>query len=654
MRIINRTICAALTALLLAALWGCGAAPAGEQYNALRYTSFRDVPGVTNEEIRAIEELGKQYSSFSYGMTPSSEAFRGEGGEARGYSAMVCEWLTGLFGIPFEPVIYPWDKLIAELNAGSLDFTGTMTATDERRKSYFMTGAIAERTLKHFRLQGSPPIAEIGKTRRPRLAILENTEILNSVTSSLEPGTFEIVLIKDIYLAYELLKNGEIDSFIYENPAEAIFDVYGDVVTEDFYPLVFVPISMTTRNKALAPIISVVEKTLKNGSIRYLTELYNRGHREYLKHKLFAQFSEEEREYINKNETVRFLNERSNYPVGFFNMHENEWQGIAFDVLREVETLTGLSFEIVNDQSTEWPVLLEMLKYGEAPMISELIRSKEREEIYIWPEAAFLSDNFALLSRSGHHNIKYNEIPYVKVGLLKGSVHAKLFKSWFPGHANIEEYDNTDLAFSALESGDVDMVMLSQHQLLILTHFRELVDFKVNFVFDYIFESTFGFNKNERVLCSIVDKALRLIDTKDISGQWLRRTYDYRTKLTEARHPWLIGAASLLLCVLALLFVLFQRKRCDEKWLKSVVQERTAELKEQQVRAEAASVSKSAFLANMSHEIRTPMNSIIGFSELALDDAIPTRTREYLNKILENSNWLLQIINDILDISKVE
>jgi signal transduction histidine kinase/DNA-binding response OmpR family regulator len=70
--------------------------------------------------------------------------------------------------------------------------------------------------------------------------------------------------------------------------------------------------------------------------------------------------------------------------------------------------------------------------------------------------------------------------------------------------------------------------------------------------------------------------------------------------------------------------------------------------------AEAASRAKSAFLANMSHEIRTPMNSIIGFSELAMDDEIPPKTREYLEKILENAGGLLHIINDVLDISKVE
>jgi signal transduction histidine kinase/CheY-like chemotaxis protein len=70
--------------------------------------------------------------------------------------------------------------------------------------------------------------------------------------------------------------------------------------------------------------------------------------------------------------------------------------------------------------------------------------------------------------------------------------------------------------------------------------------------------------------------------------------------------------------------------------------------------AEAMSISKSVFLANMSHEIRTPMNSIVGFAELALDGETTPKSRDYLQKIQTNAEWLLQIINDILDISKVE
>jgi len=70
--------------------------------------------------------------------------------------------------------------------------------------------------------------------------------------------------------------------------------------------------------------------------------------------------------------------------------------------------------------------------------------------------------------------------------------------------------------------------------------------------------------------------------------------------------------------------------------------------------AKNANRAKSSFLANMSHEMRTPMNSIIGFSELALDGEPAPKTKEYLNLIIDNSKWLLQLINDILDISKIE
>jgi len=70
--------------------------------------------------------------------------------------------------------------------------------------------------------------------------------------------------------------------------------------------------------------------------------------------------------------------------------------------------------------------------------------------------------------------------------------------------------------------------------------------------------------------------------------------------------------------------------------------------------AEAMSSSKTKFLATMSHEIRTPMNSILGFSEFALDNEISPKVREYLTKIKINIEWLIHIVNDILDISKVE
>jgi PAS domain S-box-containing protein len=88
--------------------------------------------------------------------------------------------------------------------------------------------------------------------------------------------------------------------------------------------------------------------------------------------------------------------------------------------------------------------------------------------------------------------------------------------------------------------------------------------------------------------------------------------------------------------------------------LETLIEERTAALSIAKEAAEAANKAKTAFLATMSHELRTPMNGIMGFTSVALRRATDPKLIDTLSKISQSSDKLLNIINDILDYSKLE
>lgn len=103
--------------------------------------------------------------------------------------------------------------------------------------------------------------------------------------------------------------------------------------------------------------------------------------------------------------------------------------------------------------------------------------------------------------------------------------------------------------------------------------------------------------------------------------------------------------------------ILEQNKELDihRNQLESLIDERTKELIEAKNKAEESDRLKSSFLANLSHEIRTPLNAILGFSSLLGEKDLSNEEREEFNRIIRSSsNNLLDLINDILDISKIE
>ena len=136
--------------------------------------------------------------------------------------------------------------------------------------------------------------------------------------------------------------------------------------------------------------------------------------------------------------------------------------------------------------------------------------------------------------------------------------------------------------------------------------------------------------KNKTVSGKLYEMFVDLDRIQQIEGKY------YNKKIMEIREKGVLSGYCLLLVDITEQYVLMERVRQEKE------------------RADAANRAKSAFVSNVSHEIRTPMNAIVGMTQIMLRRELPEQDRQYLMNIRNSGNALLTIVNDLLDMSKIE
>ncbi|MDR1036951.1 MAG: response regulator [Deltaproteobacteria bacterium] len=628
---------------------------------------YLDVPGITRAEAEAIERVKAARRSFFFAGERTTELFPEADGGTGGAADELCGWLSGFFGIEFETAVMNADGVAEGLASGTVDFA-LVTPAERRRvlgresgaraSAWSETSTVAERPIQYVRLPGSRPIPEIAAVRAVRYAYFKGSGDYAAARDSVEKP-FMAFPVRSPGEAWRALTAGEADALVVQGPYRAALDPYGEVTAENILPMVTAEVALAAAKPELAPFVSAVERHLERSGRAPFQEIWRKGRRAYERDRFLASLTPDERLWtrraVEEARPVLAGLEHDNYPMSFWNEREGEFQGAAVDILREISLLSGLDIRPGHDRPVSWEESLADLEAGRLQVLTELLRSPEREGRFLWTDAPYITDRYAFMSLSGFQDVGIEDVPDLRVGLSAGTAKAELFWAWFPGHSRARVYEGNTAPYMGLERGEVDLVMGTRNELLAMTNYLERPFFKANLTLeDRSSDSFFGVAPGEAELRSVLSKAQRHVDTEEIASRWRSRVFDYRGAMARARMPFMAAGLVLLALVILLMGVMFVRSKRSGRALEEAVEARTEELTRHIAIAEMASKAKSEFLARTSHEIRTPMNAIIGFSELARREHGSARSLEYIDGIRSAGANLLTIINDILDFSKIE
>ena len=631
----------------------CAAVPAADTPPAP--VDYRDIPGITQTEIDAIELVKAQRHTLTYGMTESSEAFCiDDTEEVNGFASIFAGELSVLFGIEIVPQIYDRNALLAGLEAEQIDFTSEFSANTAPGIGYLLSLPVATRMMTIYTSKTNGAIEEIKKVRRPRYAFLIDSDMYAHVAET-EGNSFDTVFANSDAELLSMLEIGTVDAFFAENIASDMFGRSGIVTWSDYYPLYSRPVSLATAQHELGAFISAVDKYIKAGYSSRINDFYYEGSMLFRKQKVMSLLNDEEKAYLRRHIesglAIPVLFEIENYPNSFWNSYEKEFQGIAIDLLDQISEITGLTFEKVNTENDIFAQNLKDLEDGRGAIITDLSISTVREGRFLWAEEPYSTDYYAMVSLDDAPDATIFQIIHSRVGSKQNTAIIDVYAEWFPGADNMHVYPQHINVLEALDRGEVDFAMMSRSTLLSMTNYLEKPGYKANIVFEAPHTLQFGFNINEGTLCSIISKAQSAADAERISDTWTRKTFNYSR--TQAKY---FGYLSVLLGVvfILVLIILFTKLRMNRR-LEKTVEARTKALAEQTSLAMVASRAKSDFLSNMSHEMRTPLNAIIGMTEITRRSASDQKKVLYgTSEIAAASTHLLALINDVLDMSKIE
>ena len=578
-----------------------------------------------------------------------------EKGARKGYGYELLETLSGYAGWQFEYVTCDWSDCFEKLKNGEIDIIGGISYTEDRTQEmlfsdepmgvekYYLYADLsrADISASDFKTLNGKKIGVLMGTE-PEVMLAEWEEKYGLKTEHVNISNNEDVKQK--------LANHEIDCFV---SLEESFWAERGISTITRVGESGIYYAINKNRPDIKEELDDAMRALDEAVPFYTADLYKR----YFSMDYTPILTGEEKAWLRKHGAIRMGFLASDSGVSTFDPATGEFTGVITDYIQFAADCLGnqeLEFQLVGYDSKE--AELDALKSGEIDMIFHCDQNPNlAEEYHFACTNTTWTSNLMAVTNKQH----FNENNVNRIAVPQNKLSLKKYLAFYYPQWEIVDCDTQEDAARLVKDGQADCFVTgisSENK-----YSKKYSFYSVPLVNPV--RSCFAVNSGNRSLLSILNKTIKAMPVNMLAGALaMYKSSARKVTLSDFIKDnffkvMLISSIAVAVVLLTILMLLQKARKAEAAARKAAsdTQELNAKLQVAVEKAESANRAKSTFLSNMSHDIRTPMNAIIGFTTLALSNIDDKdRVKDYLTKTLASSNHLLSLINDVLDMSRIE
>lgn len=609
----------------------------------------QNVLNLTEEELKFI----KKSSTIKVGIDNDWAPFEfTKNGIAQGYSIDFIKTIEKISGLKFEIIgSYPWDETIKKFKNSEIDMLSLIGKNKERENYTLYTSAVLSSSLAFASNKNNPIFSleqmeekslKLGvikdywfvpmiKFQYPKIKLIEFSKKQDALIQ-ISTSKLDAFLDTSAVLQYHLNKN-LISNVIISNSISIKNEAY-----QEYH------IGVNKNQKILH---SIIQKSLNKVPEIEILELQRKWFGQILEGMVSKQFllNDKEKEFLYKNPNIKIGIDTSWAPFDFVDKNGNH-QGIVADITKNI-LQENLGLQTTKIIKPYWKELIEDISNKEVDVITRITKTPDRSEKMLF-SIPYVKIPMVVVGRNEEIFItSLDDLEGEEIGVVDGYLSDEILQKKYP-KIRIKRYPDVKTGLLNLSRKEIDFFFDNLGAINNVIRDNGLTDIKLLGQTKESIELSFGIRKDWPELKDAIDKIITSTPQNQVDSiiqKWIS------ISLKERINYELIWKISISFLIITLIIFYWNRKLKNEIEKRKVVEK---ELEEAKIKAESANKAKSVFLSNMSHEIRTPMNAILGFTELTSKMDLPSKALYNINIIQKSANALISIINDILDLSKIE